>query len=426
MDFPEPIPPSGRPAACRSGPRGPGSPTRRGPRAASGPRGSPRARPRRASPPPLRPRRPAPPPRPPRPRLRDRCRRLRAPRLDRFLHLGGRGLTGASAGASSTAGDVVSSAVSADADTSASASMAASVTDAPPRERSPPRRMSPRPPRRRRGWPAAPRVGPVPSRARRPRPAGGLLLDLDLGGTRLVRHLPHRQADPAAWDIDVDHLRADLVTDRQHRLRCVDVLVAELGDVDQSFDARRHADERAERHELRDLPLDDLAGLVPPLELLPGVLLRRLERQRHALALEVDIEDLDLDLLADGDDLAGMIHVLPRQLGDVHEPVHAAQVDERAEVDDGADGPLAALALRESLEELLASLGLRLLQERAARQHDVVAVAVELDDLRLEVLTDERVQVADATKVDERCRQEPTQADVQDQPALDDLDDRDR
>ena len=42
-------------------------------------------------------------------------------------------------------------------------------------------------------------------------------------------------------------------------------------------------------------------------------------------------------------------------------------------------------------EELLAALALRLLEEGAAAQHDVVAVAVELDDLRLELGADERV-----------------------------------
>src|SRR5581483_8034834 len=50
--------------------------------------------------------------------------------------------------------------------------------------------------------------------------------------------------------------------------------------------------------------------------------------------------------------------------------------------------------------------------------------AVELDDLGLELLPDERVQVANPAQVDERGRQEPAQADVEDQPALHDLDHR--
>src|SRR4029453_15084785 len=53
----------------------------------------------------------------------------------------------------------------------------------------------------------------------------------------------------------------------------------------------------------------------------------------------------------------------------------------------------------------------------------VVAVLVELDDLRLERLADVRLQIADATHLHEGGRQEAAQADVQDQAALDDLDD---
>ena len=117
-------------------------------------------------------------------------------------------------------------------------------------------------------------------------------------------------------------------------------LPGELGDVHEALDAVGDADERTERNELRDLARRDLADRVGAGEHLPRVLLRRLERQRDALAVEVDVEHLDGDLLADLDDLGGVLDVLPRELGDVHEAVHAAQVDERAEVDDRGDVPL--------------------------------------------------------------------------------------
>ena len=58
------------------------------------------------------------------------------------------------------------------------------------------------------------------------------------------------------------------------------------------------------------------------------------------------------------------------------------------------------------------------------RQHDVVAVLVELEDLRLDLLAEVRREVADAAQLDERGREEAAEADVDDQAALDDLDDR--
>ena len=110
--------------------------------------------------------------------------------------------------------------------------------------------------------------------------------------------------------------------------------LGQLGDVHQALDAVLDAHERTERNELGDLARDDLADGVGAGEVLPRVLLRRLQRQGDALAVHVDVEDLDGDLLADLDDLGRVVDVLPGQLGDVHETVDAAEVDERTEVDD--------------------------------------------------------------------------------------------
>src|SRR5438067_325311 len=116
--------------------------------------------------------------------------------------------------------------------------------------------------------------------------------------------------------------------------------------------------------------------------------------------------------------------MLPRQLGHVHESVHATEVDERTEVDNRRHNTLADLAGLQVGEELIALLALGLLEVRATRKHHVVAVLVELDDLAVEDSAHERVQVADAAQVDKRRGKEAPQADVDDEAALDDLDDR--
>ena len=176
-------------------------------------------------------------------------------------------------------------------------------------------------------------------------------------------------------------------------------------------------------HELGDLARHDLADLVGAGELPPRVLLRRLQRQGDPLAVQVDVEDLDGDLLADLDDLGRVVDVLPGQLGDVHQTVDAAEVDERTEVDDRGDDARADLALGELVEELAAHLGLGLLQPLATGEDDVVAVLVELDDLGLELAAHVGLQVADAAHLDQRGGEEPAQADVEDEATLDDLDD---
>ena len=74
-------------------------------------------------------------------------------------------------------------------------------------------------------------------------------------------------------------------------------------------------------------------------------------------------------------------------------------------------------------EEVAALLLLGLFEPGAAREHDVVAVAVELDDLRLDGLADVGLELAHAAQLDERRGQEAAQSDVDDEAALDDLDD---
>ena len=204
----------------------------------------------------------------------------------------------------------------------------------------------------------------------------------------------------------------------------LDVALGQLRDVHQTLDAFVDPDERAERHQLGDLPGHDLADRVGTGELRPRVFLGRFERERDPLAVQVDVEHLDGDLLADLDNLARVVDVLPGQFGDVHQPVHAAQVHERTEVDDRGDlrpcGPGPWLQL---VQEFAAHLGLGLLKPGAPGQHHVVAVLVQLDDLGFELPADVGLEVADPAHLDQRGGQEAAQPDVEDQTTLDHLDD---
>ncbi len=115
--------------------------------------------------------------------------------------------------------------------------------------------------------------------------------------------------------------------------------------------------------------------------------------------------------------------MLPGEFRDVHQTIDAAEVDERAEVDDAGDDTLADLSAGQLVEELAAHLGLGLLEVGAAGQNHVVTVLVQLDDLGFELPAHIRLQVAHAAHLDQRRRQEAPQADVEDETTLDDLDD---
>ncbi len=117
-----------------------------------------------------------------------------------------------------------------------------------------------------------------------------------------------------------------------------------------------------------------------------------------------------------------MVDVAPGKLGDVDQAVDPVEVDEGAEVDDVGDLPLDDHAGLQATQDLLADLLALLLEHGTARQHHVVAAAVELDHLALERLALELLEVVDATDVDQRRGQEAADAEVEYQPSLDHLD----
>ena len=74
------------------------------------------------------------------------------------------------------------------------------------------------------------------------------------------------------------------------------------------------------------------------------------------------------------------------------QPVHAVEVDERAEVDDVGDLAVDDVAGVEPVEDRLAHLLALVLEHRAAREHDVVPGAVELDHLAAKLLAQEETE----------------------------------
>ena len=105
-----------------------------------------------------------------------------------------------------------------------------------------------------------------------------------------------------------------------------------------------------------------------------------------------------------------MLHAPPGEIGDVQQAVDAAEIDERAVIGDVLDDALDDCAFLQRFEQLLALFALIRFEHGAARYHDVVALAVELDDLEVHLLVFVRRRVFHRTDVDERARQERADA----------------
>src|ERR1700680_1629638 len=118
-----------------------------------------------------------------------------------------------------------------------------------------------------------------------------------------------------------------------------------------------------------------------------------------------------------------MLNTSVRHVGDVEQPVNAAQVDECAEVRDVLDHAFADLVLLELLHQLLALAWPLLLEDDATRDDDIPPALIELDDLEIEGLAEELVDVGNATERDLRSGEECIDShEIDDHAALDLLD----
>src|SRR5580700_1355546 len=163
--------------------------------------------------------------------------------------------------------------------------------------------------------------------------------------TASAAQLLDAERDALLLDVDVEHLRLDLVA----LLVLLNDLFArpfpvEIGQVHHAVDVTVEAEEQAEFGLVLDLALDLGAGRIFLQEHLPGIAHGLLEAKRNAALDRIDLEHLHLDLLRRRNDLAGM-HVLlgPRHFRDVDQTFDAGlELDEGAVVGDVGDAALEA------------------------------------------------------------------------------------
>ena len=140
----------------------------------------------------------------------------------------------------------------------------------------------------------------------------------------------------------------------------------------------------------------------------------------------VEVEHLDLDLVADLHHLGRMRDAAPRHVGDVEQAVDAAEVDEGAEVGDVLDDALAHLVLGQLLHEVLALV--RRAPPRGSTRRDTTMLRRRLLSLMIlnsKRLAEELVDVRHLAQRDLRAGQERLDAhEVDDDAALDLLHER--
>ncbi len=192
---------------------------------------------------------------------------------------------------------------------------------------------------------------------------------------RIRLRLADAERDLLVLDVHGQNDDLHLIADAEHVGRARDALrPAELGDVHETLDAGSDFDERAVRGEIDDLAAHTRADRELVENRVPRILRRLLQTEAHALAVAVDIEHHDVELLPDLQKFARMLDAAPAHVRDVEKSVEAIQVDERAEIGDVLDVALADLALLEGGEELRLALRHRALDELTTRNDEIAAL----------------------------------------------------
>src|SRR5699024_3218431 len=158
---------------------------------------------------------------------------------------------------------------------------------------------------------------------------------------------------------------------------------------------------------------------------IPRIGLQLLHAEADTLGLLVDLDDLHLQVLADRDDFGRVIDAPPRHVGDMQQAVDAAEVHERAVIGDVLHDAIDNIAFLQPGDDLGALLGAALFQDRAARDDDIAAAAVHLEDLEGLRHAHQRADIADWPDVDLAAGQERNGApEIDREAALDAAEDR--
>src|SRR5690606_19324046 len=134
----------------------------------------------------------------------------------------------------------------------------------------------------------------------------------------------------------------------------------------------------------------------------------------YTVALAIELEDLDVDFVADVDDFARVLDTFPGHVGNVQQTIDTAQIDECAVIGEVLDHAFDGHAFLQHTQQLLAFVSVCSFKHGATGNHDVVAFLVEFDDFELEVYAFQVLRIPLRAYVDQRNRHDRADAVVVD------------
>ncbi len=170
-------------------------------------------------------------------------------------------------------------------------------------------------------------------------------------------------------------------------------MVGQLGDVDQTVNTRDDFGKCAERHQLDNLDVHDVADLAGRSELRPRIVGFIFQRQRNLLLVAIQRDHAGCDFVADRNSFGRVLDARPAELGDVSHTVCAADVDECAERGQRFHDAFVDVADFDGIPNLFSSGLAQVFVGIADGTDDAAFGAVDFRDAQGDVLLEHFVQV---------------------------------
>src|SRR5579859_6108501 len=194
--------------------------------------------------------------------------------------------------------------------------------------------------------------------------------------------------------------------------------------VDQAFNALFQLDESAVIGHAQNAAFHARANGIALRSVKPGIGRELLKAERDAQLFRIILQDLYLDLIAHVDQVARMRKPAPGHVSDMQQAVNAAQINESAVVGEVLDRSGHDGALGQVLQRFAALGSDFFIQDGLARNHDVAALLVQLDDADVNLVALQRLQIPHRVHVHLRTGHEGFHADIDRDAALHTLNDR--
>src|SRR5581483_2479947 len=234
--------------------------------------------------------------------------------------------------------------------------------------------------------------------------AYGIFFNQRIPGIR--GQLPHSERDAPLSGIHVQHNAFDLVIHADELRRMFGALrPRHFADVNKTFNSLLQFYKCTVVGDADDAAIHVCAHWVALLCVEPGVRCKLLETERNALLVCIELQDLDLDLVANVHQIARMSEASPRHVGNVEKAIDPAKIHECAIFGEVFYDSSKNRTFLQMIEQLRTLFVLFLLKKLLTRNDNIAAFLVQLNDCNVEALALHRIQVANWTKINLGSRQ---------------------